>query len=337
MPNTEQPSSNRPNKKRPRGLQPGVKLRAEQKVRQPANQRIDSVNLSADSFQKKPDWIRIRLPAGNEIKSVKNIKNLLRKNKLSTVCEEASCPNLSECFAGGTATFMVMGDICTRRCSFCDVAHGRPNPLDEEEPEHLALAITEMQLQYVVITSVDRDDLSDGGAAHIAQCIQRAKHHSNNLTIETLVPDFRTCQDIALPILCATPPDIFNHNLETVPRLYKSVRPGADYQMSLNLLKRFTDACPSVPGKSGIMLGFGETKDEVIEVLNDLRQHGVTMLTLGQYLQPSKAHLPVTEFIHPDVFTEYKTIAKNLGFTQVASAPLVRSSYHADLQAKGEL
>jgi len=326
----DQPSS--PKTKKPRKLQPGVKLRAENKVR-----KIPSHNIASDKpYQPKPDWIRVRLPAGGEVKEVQRIKELLRKNKLATVCEEASCPNLGECFSGGTATFMVMGDICTRRCSFCDVAHGRPNPLDPEEPEHLAQAIAAMALQYVVITSVDRDDLGDGGAAHIAECISKARQYSPSLTVETLVPDFRTCLDTALPILQSCPPDVFNHNLETVPRLYKEVRPGADYQMSLDLLKGFTDAVPNVPGKSGLMLGFGETREEVLDVLKDLREHGVTMLTLGQYLQPSKAHLPVTEYIHPDAFAEYKQLAEGMGFKQVASGPMVRSSYHADLQAKGE-
>jgi len=318
------------NKKQPRKLQPGVKLRSAEKVRQ-----IPTRNLETETPLRKPDWIRIRLPAGNEVGEVQKIKKLLREHKLSTVCEEASCPNLGECFSGGTATFMIMGDICTRRCSFCDVAHGRPNSLDVNEPENLAAAIAAMKLKYVVITSVDRDDLEDGGALHFVECIRAARAQSPQLIIETLVPDFRTCQTLALNILMQAPPDIFNHNLETVPRLYKEVRPGANFQQSLNLLKKFTDQFPHVPGKSGLMLGLGEEKEEVIEVLKELRNHGVSMLTLGQYLQPSKAHLAVKRYITPEAFAEYKLIAEQLGFKQVASGPLVRSSYHADLQAKG--
>ena len=317
-------------KKPPRKLQPGVKLRDAEKVRQ-----IPARNLDAEVPLRKPDWLRIRLPAGNEANGVGRIKKILREHKLATVCEEASCPNLGECFAGGTATFMIMGDICTRRCSFCDVAHGRPNPLDEHEPDNLAEAIAEMQLTYVVITSVDRDDLEDGGAQHFVNCIRAARVRSPQLTIEVLVPDFRTCQPHALEILMQAPPDIFNHNLETVPRLYKDVRPGANYQQSLGLLKQFTERFPQVPGKSGIMLGLGEQKEEVVAVLKDLRAHGVSMLTLGQYLQPSKAHLPVKRYVTPEEFAEYKIVAEQLGFTHVASGPLVRSSYHADLQARG--
>lgn len=317
-------------KKQPRKLQPGVKLRDADKVRQ-----IPARNIDDDVLLRKPDWIRVRLPAGSDASGVGRIKKILRHHKLATVCEEASCPNLGECFAGGTATFMIMGDICTRRCSFCDVAHGRPNPLDASEPENLAHAIAEMELNYVVITSVDRDDLPDGGAQHFVNCISAARAQSPQLTIEVLVPDFRTCQPLALHILAAAPPDIFNHNLETVPRLYKEVRPGANYQQSLDLLKQFTDTFPEIPGKSGLMLGLGEERDEVIAVLEDLRTHGVTMLTLGQYLQPSKAHLPVKCYVTPGEFAEYKSIAEQLGFKQVASGPLVRSSYHADLQAKG--
>ena len=315
-----------------RKLQPGVKLRDADKVRQiPAHQLDNDVPL------RKPDWLRIRLPAARDSAAVSRIKSLLRQHQLATVCEEASCPNLGECFAGGTATFMIMGDICTRRCSFCDVAHGRPNPLDEKEPERLAAAIAEMGLNYVVITSVDRDDLEDGGASHFVQCIRTARSRSPRLTIEVLVPDFRTCQEQALAILAQAPPDIFNHNLETVPRLYKEVRPGANYQQSLDLLKKFTGQFPSVPGKSGLMLGLGERKEEVIETLRDLRQHGVSRLTLGQYLQPSKAHLPVRAWVTPREFAEYRQIAEGMGFQHIASGPLVRSSYHADLQAKGDV
>jgi len=321
--------------KKSRKLQPGVKLRDADKVRLIPTRTLDEQAPSSSPLR-KPDWIRIRLPSGNEAAEVGRIKSLLRQHKLATVCEEASCPNLGECFSGGTATFMIMGDICTRRCSFCDVAHGRPNPLDEQEPENLASAIAAMNLRYVVITSVDRDDLEDGGALHFVRCIRAARERSPQLTIEVLVPDFRTCQPLALQILAQAPPDIFNHNLETVPRLYKEVRPGAHYQQSLDLLKQFTDQFPQVPGKSGLMLGLGETKEEVIDVLKDLRRHGVSMLTLGQYLQPSKAHLMVKHYVTPEEFAEYKNIAEQLGFRQVASAPLVRSSYHADLQAKGE-
>jgi len=319
-------------RKPPRKLQPGVKLRSGEKVRQ-----IPTRNLDNETLLRKPDWIRIRLSAGPEAGKVQKIKKLLREYKLSSVCEEASCPNLGECFSGGTATFMIMGDICTRRCSFCDVAHGRPNPLDSNEPDNLAAAIAAMGLRYVVITSVDRDDLADGGAQHFVNCIRAARKRAPELTIETLVPDFRTCQPLALDILKQAPPDIFNHNLETVPRLYKEVRPGANFQQSLDLLKLFTDQFPKVPGKSGLMLGLGEEKDEVITVLKELRKHGVSMLTLGQYLQPSKAHLTVKRYVTPDEFAEYKIIAEQLGFTHVASGPLVRSSYHADLQAKGEI
>lgn len=317
--------------KKPRKLQPGTKLRDADKVRQ-----IPARNLDDEVMLRKPDWIRVRLPSGEEATRVQGIKKLLRQHKLATVCEEASCPNLGECFAGGTATFMIMGDICTRRCSFCDVAHGRPNSLDPEEPANLAAAIAALRLSYVVITSVDRDDLEDGGAAHFVKCIQAARAQSPALTIEVLVPDFRTCQPLALQTLAAAPPDIFNHNLETVPRLYKEVRPGANYQQSLDLLQQFTTRFPQVPGKSGLMLGLGEETEEVIEVLEDLRHHGVTMLTLGQYLQPSKAHLPVKRFVTPAEFADYRVIAEGLGFKQVASGPLVRSSYHADLQARGE-
>jgi lipoic acid synthetase len=318
-------------KKKPRKLQLGVKLRNADKVRQ-----IPAQNIDDETLLRKPPWIRTRLPAGAEAARVRQIKNLLREHKLATVCEEASCPNLGECFAGGTATFMIMGDICTRRCSFCDVAHGRPNALDTNEPDNLANAIAAMQLNYVVITSVDRDDLDDGGAQHFVDCIRVVRARSPQLVIETLVPDFRTCQTLALEILTQAPPDIFNHNLETVPRLYKEVRPGANYQQSLDLLKQFTSKFPDVPGKSGLMLGLGEEQDEVIDVLKNLRAHGVRMLTLGQYLQPSKAHLPVKRYIAPEEFAEYKIIAAQLGFKQVASGPLVRSSYHADLQAKGQ-
>ncbi|MGB2131612.1 MAG: lipoyl synthase, partial [Marinobacterium sp.] len=260
----------------------------------------------------------------------------LRKHKLASVCEEASCPNLGECFSHGTATFMIMGDICTRRCPFCDVAHGRPNALAPDEPRELAEAIADMQLKYVVITSVDRDDLRDGGAQHFADCIRETRERISTIQIETLVPDFRGRMDVALEILNQTPPDVFNHNLETVPRLYRKVRPGADYQWSLDLLKRFKALQPNVRTKSGLMVGCGETNEEIIEVMRDLRAHDVDMITIGQYLQPSRNHLALDRYVTPAEFAEFERIAKELGFTHVASGPLVRSSYHADLQAKGE-
>jgi lipoyl synthase len=281
---------------------------------------------------RKPDWIRIKITASDEITRV---KQLLREHKLHTVCEEAACPNLAECFQHGTATFMIMGDLCTRRCPFCDVAHGKPLPLDKDEPQHLANAIKAMALKYVVITSVDRDDLRDGGAGHFADCIKEVREQTPSTKIEILVPDFRGRIEKAVAILADEPCDVFNHNLETVPRLYKQVRPGSDYQGSLNLLKQFHQAQPTVPTKSGLMLGVGEEKAEVHQVMRDLLANGCSMLTLGQYLQPSKAHLPVKAYITPAEFDEYGKVAKALGFKQVASAPMVRSSYHADLQAKG--
>ena len=281
---------------------------------------------------RKPAWIRARSTAGPE---VQRLKNVLRENKLHTVCEEASCPNLGECFAHGTATFMIMGDICTRRCPFCDVAHGRPDPLDSDEPENLAQTIKAMGLRYVVVTSVDRDDLRDGGAAHFVACIQEVRRINPQTQIEILVPDFRGRMDRALDILHQAPPDVFNHNLETVPRLYRKARPGSDYQWSLDLLKRFGHEHPEVPSKSGLMLGLGETIEEVEQVMQDLRAHNVAMLTLGQYLQPSKHHLPVDRFVHPDEFEALREVGEKLGFSQVASGPMVRSSYHADQQAAG--
>lgn len=285
-----------------------------------------------ESILRKPDWIRIKLPAGDK---VNQIKQSLRENRLHTVCEEAACPNLGECFNHGTATFMIMGDLCTRRCPFCDVAHGKPKPLDANEPHHLATTIAAMGLKYVVITSVNRDDLRDGGAGHFAACIAAIRRESPETTIEILTPDFRGRMDKALDILQDQPCDVFNHNLETVPRLYLEARPGADYQTSLQLLQRHKQLLPDVPTKSGLMLGLGETEAEVIQVLRDLLAHGCSMLTLGQYLQPSKEHLAVKEYIHPEQFKRYAGIARELGFKQVASAPLVRSSYHADMQAAG--
>lgn len=280
-----------------------------------------------------PTWIRVKAPTDN---SVANLKSLLREHRMVTVCEEASCPNLSECFSKGTATFMIMGDKCTRRCTFCDVAHGTPNPLDPNEPINLATSLGKMGLKYVVITSVDRDDLLDGGAGHFADCIKAAREHCPNTQIEILVPDFRGRMDIALDKLGEHLPDVFNHNLETVSRIYKTVRPGSNYQWSLTLLKKFKTRFPNIPTKSGIMLGIGETDEEIIQVLKDLRAHDCEWLTLGQYLQPSKFHHPVERYVTPAQFDEFGRIALSLGFSNVASGPMVRSSYHADKQAKGE-
>lgn len=280
---------------------------------------------------RKPEWIRIKLTGGDEISRV---KHLLREHRLHTVCEEAACPNLSECFQHGTATFMIMGDLCTRRCPFCDVAHGKPKPLDPQEPRHLSEAIKAMALKYVVITSVDRDDLRDGGASHFAECIRSIRSQSPATKIEILVPDFRGRMNKAIAVLAEEPCDVFNHNLETVPRLYPQARPGADYSGSLKLLEQYGQAQPSTPTKSGLMLGLGEENDEVITVMKDLLDHGCSMLTLGQYLQPSKDHLPVKRYVTPEQFEELGKIATTLGFKHVASAPLVRSSYHADIQAK---
>lgn len=291
-----------------------------------------TADFSKNGVQRKPDWIRVRVPANGEIQ---RIKKMLRKQKLHTVCEEAACPNLPECFGGGTATFMIMGDICTRRCSFCDVGFGRPNPLDTEEPQHLAESVTDLALKYVVVTSVDRDDLKDGGANHFADCIKAVRDMSPETKIEILVPDFKLCMDDALKIFGGALPDVFNHNIETVPRLYKSIRPGARLDHSLNLLKTFKAQNPSVPTKSGIMVGLGETREEVIDVLKQLRDHDVDRVTIGQYLQPSKHHAPVERFVHPDEFQEYARVAEALGFTGIASGPMVRSSYHADLQHQG--
>ena len=280
---------------------------------------------------RKPDWIRIKLSTSDEIT---RIKQLMRERNLHSVCEEAACPNLNECFQHGTATFMIMGDLCTRRCPFCDVAHGKPLPLDKNEPAQLADAIQAMALKYVVITSVDRDDLRDGGAGHFADCIQQIRLKTPQTKIEILVPDFRGRLEKAVAILAQQPCDVFNHNLETVPRLYKQVRPGSDYQGSLELLRQYGQAQPKTPTKSGLMLGVGETPEEVQQVMQDLLSAGCSMLTIGQYLQPSKAHLAVQSYITPEQFDNYAVIAKNLGFKQVASAPMVRSSYHADIQAK---
>ncbi|WP_019625640.1 lipoyl synthase [Thioalkalivibrio sp. ALJT] len=307
--------------------QPGEKQRAADKVA-----RIPVKIRPTERPQRKPKWIRAQSQARPE---VQRIKGILREQKLHTVCEEASCPNLGECFAHGTATFMIMGDICTRRCPFCDVAHGRPDALDPDEPRHLAETIQALGLKYVVITSVDRDDLRDGGAGHFVDCIREVRSLNPHTKIEILVPDFRGRMDRALEIMHQAPPDVFNHNLETVPRLYREARPGADYAWSLELLRQFREQHPGVPTKSGLMLGLGETREELLEVLQDLRDHGCDMLTLGQYLQPSRHHLPVTRFLSPEEFDELGERAREMGFKQVASGPMVRSSYHADLQAQG--
>jgi lipoic acid synthetase len=288
------------------------------------------IKVVAGETLRKPEWIRVRAGGGERFNEIKRI---LRDAKLHTVCEEASCPNIGECFGHGTATFMIMGDLCTRRCPFCDVAHGRPQPLDAEEPRHLAETIAAMKLRYVVITSVDRDDLRDGGAGHFVDCIRYVRQLSPATKIEILTPDFRGRLDRALEILNAAPPDVMNHNLETVPRLYRQARPGSDYAHSLRLLKDFKGTHPDVPTKSGLMVGLGETDDEILEVMKDLRAHEVDMLTIGQYLQPSKHHLAVTRYVHPDTFAMYGREAANMGFVNAACGPMVRSSYHADRQA----
>ena len=284
---------------------------------------------------KKPDWIRVKAASPNS--RFHEIKDILRKNNLVTVCEEASCPNIGECFGKGTATFMVMGDKCTRRCPFCDVGHGRPDPLDANEPANLAKTIAALKLRYVVITSVDRDDLRDGGAAHFVECIQQTRALSPHTQIEVLVPDFRGRDDRALDILKAAPPDVMNHNLETVPRLYKQARPGSDYAFSLNLLKKFKALFPDVPTKSGLMVGLGETDEEILAVMQDMREHHIDRLTLGQYLAPSSHHLPVRRYVHPDTFKKFEAKAYAMGFQHAAVGAMVRSSYHADQQAAAAL
>lgn len=312
----------------PSRLETGVKLRGAEKVARIPVQVIPTVELP-----RKPDWIRVRISNPGE---VQRIKALLREQKLHTVCEEAACPNLSECFGGGTATFMIMGDICTRRCPFCDVAHGRPNTLDADEPKHLAETVANLGLKYVVVTSVDRDDLKDGGAQHFVDCIQAVRALNPKTKIEILVPDFRGRMDIALRIMRECPPDVFNHNIETVPRLYKAMRPGSDYQHSLTLLKRFKEECPDIASKCGLMVGLGETKEEVLALLEDLYAHNVELVTIGQYLQPSKNHAPVSRFVTPEEFEEYATYGRQLGFKNIWSGPMVRSSYHADRQFQGK-
>ncbi|MCS3454960.1 lipoyl synthase [Aeromonas rivuli] len=316
---------------KPVRMEPGVKLRDGDKM---ALIPVKFMPDPTEEVLRKPDWMRIKLPPSSQ--KIEHIKSTLRKNKLHSVCEEASCPNLAECFNHGTATFMIMGAICTRRCPFCDVAHGRPLALDPDEPQKLALTIKEMGLKYVVITSVDRDDLRDGGAQHFADCIKQIREHSPQTRIEILTPDFRGRMEQALDVFRETPPDVFNHNLETAPRMYRVARPGADYKWSLELLRRIKEMHPHVPTKSGVMMGLGETNEEIVQVLKDLREHGVNMLTLGQYLQPSRHHLPVKRYVPPAEFDELKDVAMDLGFSHAACGPFVRSSYHADLQAKGE-
>ncbi len=316
---------------KPVKMEPGVKLRDAEKM---ALIPVKVMPTEREEMLRKPEWLKIRLPKSSE--RIDGIKQAMRKHGLHSVCEEASCPNLSECFNHGTATFMILGAICTRRCPFCDVAHGRPLKPDAQEAEKLALTIKDMRLSYVVITSVDRDDLRDGGAQHFADCIREIRKHNPGITIEILVPDFRGRMDRALEILSETPPDVFNHNLETAPRLYKLARPGADYKWSLELLRRFKEAHPEVRTKSGLMVGLGEEISEIEEVLRDLRKHNVDMLTVGQYLQPSKHHLPVKRYVPPVEFDGLKEYADEIGFSHAACGPFVRSSYHADQQAAGK-
>jgi len=289
------------------------------------------IKVQAGEVLKKPDWIRVK--AASTGSRFYEIKDILRANKLVTVCEEASCPNIGECFGKGTATFMIMGDKCTRRCPFCDVGHGRPDPLDTDEPQKLARTIAALGLSYVVITSVDRDDLRDGGAGHFVQCIEQVRALSPATRIEVLVPDFRGRDDRALSILQSAPPDVMNHNIETVPRLYKEARPGSDYLFSLNLLKKFKVLFPHIPTKSGLMVGLGETDEEILEVMRDMRAHDIDMLTIGQYLAPSSSHLPVRRYVHPDGFKALESQAYAMGFKHAAVGAMVRSSYHADQQA----
>ncbi len=312
-------------------IAPGTKLRDADKL---AHIPIKIVSSERETMLRKPNWLRIKLPRSSE--RIDNIKSSLRKHKLHSVCEEASCPNLSECFNHGTATFMILGDICTRRCPFCDVGHGRPLAVKEDEPAKLALSLKDMALKYVVITSVDRDDLRDGGAQQFANCVKEINEQAPKTKIEILVPDFKGRMDRALEILNQHPPHVFNHNMETAPRLYTKARPGANYQWSLDLLKKFKEANPQVATKSGLMVGLGETNEEILHVMQDLRDHGVTMLTIGQYLQPSKDHLPVERYVHPDEFNMFQREATKMGFEHAACGPLVRSSYHADKQAAGE-
>lgn len=302
-------------------------------VKQKAAAKLSRIPVKVEQSEvlKKPDWIRVK--AGSPSTRFYEIKDVLRANKLVTVCEEASCPNIGECFGKGTATFMIMGDKCTRRCPFCDVGHGRPDPLDVNEPENLAKTIAALKLNYVVITSVDRDDLRDGGSQHFVDCIRRTRELSPKTQIEILVPDFRGRDDRALEILKSAPPDVMNHNMETVPRLYKEARPGSDYAFSLNLLKKFKALFPHVPTKSGLMVGLGETDEEILQVMQDMREHNIEMLTIGQYLAPSSSHIPVRRYVHPDTFKMYEEKAYEMGFSHAAVGAMVRSSYHADQQA----
>ena len=303
-------------------------------VKQKAGAKLARIPIKVQAAEvlKKPDWIRVK--AASSGTRFYEIKDILRANKLVTVCEEASCPNIGECFGKGTATFMIMGDKCTRRCPFCDVGHGRPDPLDLNEPDNLARTIAALRLSYVVITSVDRDDLRDGGAGHFVQCIEKIRALSPATRIEVLVPDFRGRDDRALTILQTAPPDVMNHNIETVPRLYKEARPGSDYMFSLNLLKKFKAQFPDIPTKSGLMVGLGETDEEILSVMQDMRAHDIDMLTIGQYLAPSRSHLPVRRYVHPDTFKQFETKAYAMGFKHAAVGAMVRSSYHADRQAE---
>lgn len=306
--------------------EPGVPQRRADKV-----SRIPIKVVPKDEPLKKPAWLKVRLPSASQANKV---RHMLRNNKLHTVCEEAACPNLPECFGHGTATFMILGQVCTRRCPFCEVGHGRPLPVDEQEPAHLAEAAESMKLKYVVITSVDRDDLRDGGAKHFSDCVRAVREARPDIKVEILTPDFRGRMEIALDELSVSPPDVFNHNMETVPRLYKQARPGADYQWSLDLIKLFGARHPTIPTKSGLMVGLGETVEELKETMRDLRAHGCRMLTIGQYLAPSSSHLPVERYYPPEEFEMLREYGESIGFEHVASGPLVRSSYHADQQAK---
>ena len=315
---------------KPVRLEPGVKMRDADKM---ALIPVQIVPTEREEMLRKPSWLKVKLPASSA--KIDHIKQAMRKHGLHSVCEEASCPNLPECFNHGTATFMILGAICTRRCPFCDVAHGRPLAPDPEEATKLGVTIKDMGVKYVVITSVDRDDLRDGGAQHFADCVREIRAHTPQIKVEILVPDFRGRMDKALDILSAEAPDVFNHNLETVPRMYRAARPGANYQWSLDLLKLYKGRRPDVMTKSGLMVGLGETNEEILEVMEDLRRHDVDMLTIGQYLQPSRHHIRVDRYVHPDEFAMFKREADKMGFIHAASGPLVRSSYHADLQAAG--
>lgn len=311
---------------KPQRAEPGVPLRRADKVA-----RIPIKVVPKDEPLAKPKWLKVKMPSKTQ---AENVRRLLRDNKLHTVCEEAACPNLPECFGHGTATFMILGQVCTRRCPFCEVGHGRPLPVDENEPSELADAVRKMSLKYVVITSVDRDDLRDGGAKHFADCVSAVREAKPDIRVEILTPDFRGRMDEALEAMAVSAPDVFNHNMETVPRLYKKARPGADYQWSLDLIKRFGEMLPNVPTKSGLMVGLGEEMEEIKATMRDLRDHGCSMLTIGQYLAPSDSHLPVEKYYTPEEFDQLREYGESIGFNHVASGPLVRSSYHADQQAQ---